>query len=93
MGPARRNVDGFQRHRPIQVCRISDEGQTTVIGDVQPLVRVGGPGVGLIDTGHQVRQRRTGDEQDRATTRSLRLLWISWTCKSCAYLLHTLHSG
>ena len=39
---------------------VRDEGQARVVGDVEPLVRVGGPRVGASDAGDEVSQRRRG---------------------------------
>ena len=40
------------RHRRAVCCGVAHEGEAAVVRDVQPFVRVGGPGVGVVATCH-----------------------------------------
>ena len=48
-----RQVPGSGGEGPSEVCLVADERDARVIGDVQPLVSVGRPGVRPVESGHQ----------------------------------------
>ena len=57
---ALREVGGGHAHGSAQVFGVAHEREAAVIGNVEPLVRVGGPRVRLGDSGDEVGVARTG---------------------------------
>ena len=49
-----REISGRQAHGASQVLGVAHEGQAAVIGNVQPLMGVGGPGIRVVDAGGEV---------------------------------------
>ena len=68
---ARREVARRGGERPAQVLESTDERDAAVVGDVEPLVAVGGPRVGAVQPGDEVR-RASGRPAPTARTRRRR---------------------
>ena len=65
-------IGGAERHRGAKIGRVADEAQARIVGDVQPFVAVGRPGIGIGETRHQMSAMR---ERQRPTVPKAPSTW------------------